>query len=96
MSDQTNSVQRNPRPGVTGTVVSDKMDKTIIVRRDVRVKHPLYGKYVRRSSKFVAHDEQNQARIGDEVELVQTRPLSKTKSWRLTRVVREAPRGENE
>ena len=80
---------------MVGVVVSDKMDKTIVVRRDVKVKHPLYKKYVRRSTKFVAHDEANQARSGDEVEIVQTRPLSKTKRWRLVRVLREAPRDEN-
>ncbi len=83
---------RSSRPEVTGTVISDKMDKTIVVRRDVKVKHPLYKKYVRRSTKFVAHDESNQARSGDEVEIVQTRPISKNKRWRLVRIVREAPR----
>ena len=96
MSDETNTDKRDTRPAVTGTVVSDKMDKTIIVRRDRRVKHPLYKKYVLRSSKFVAHDEQNKARTGDEVEIVQTRPMSKSKTWRLVRVVRETARGENE
>jgi len=94
-NETTNTAARNTRAGVVGTVISDKMDKTIVVRRDVRVKHPLYKKYVRRSTKFVAHDESNQARFGDEVELVQTRPLSKNKRWRLVRIVREAPRDEN-
>jgi len=96
VSDETNTAQRGSRAAVIGTVVSDKMDKTIVVRRDRKVKHPLYKKYVRRATKFIAHDEQNQARVGDEVEIVETRPLSKTKCWRLVRVVREAPRGESE
>ena len=99
MSDNDNNgaaKDRSTRPSVVGTVVSDAMEKTIVVRRDRRVKHPLYAKYVRRSTKLVAHDENNEARLGDEVEIVQTRPLSKTKRWRLTRVVRAAPRGEGE
>ena len=75
---------------VTGTVVSDRMDKTITVRDERLVKHPLYGKYVRRSTKYKAHDERNEAREGDRVEILFTRPVSKTKSWRLLRVLRRA------
>ena len=75
---------------VTGTVVSDKMDKTITVKDERLVKHPRYGKYVRRSTKYKAHDERNEARAGDKVEILFTRPQSKTKSWRLLRVVRRA------
>lgn len=88
------ATERSSRPAVIGTVVSDKMDKTIVVSRDRKVLHPLYKKYVRRSTRLVAHDAENVARAGDEVEIVETRPLSKTKRWRLVRVLREAPRGE--
>lgn len=85
--------ERNRRQTVIGTVVSDKMTKTIVVERERRVKHPLYKKYMRRTTRLVAHDAEDTARIGDEVELAQTRPLSKTKNWRLVRVVRRAPTG---
>ena len=97
MSNENNeatTAERNTRPVVIGTVVSDKMDKTIVVRRDRKVLHPLYKKYVRRSTRFTAHDADNAAHTGDEVEIVQTRPISKTKRWRLVRVLREAPRGD--
>ena len=80
----------NERPSmrtVQGTVVSDKMDKTITVREERLVKHPLYGKYVRRSTSYKAHDERNEAVAGDRVEIVATRPISKSKHWRLLRVV---------
>ncbi|MDR1296167.1 MAG: 30S ribosomal protein S17 [Deltaproteobacteria bacterium] len=72
---------------MTGVVVSDKMDKTVVVLVSRLVKHPVYKKYVRRSSKFMAHDELNAARMGDTVEIVQSRPLSRLKRWRLIRVV---------
>jgi len=75
---------------VTGTVVSDKMDKTITVREERMVKHPLYGKYVRRATVYKAHDETNQAETGDRVEILSTRPISKSKHWRLLRVVSKA------
>ena len=88
------TAERHGRPTVIGTVVSDKMDKTIIVSRDRKVLHPLYKKYVRRSTRFVAHDAENTAHAGDEVEIVEIRPMSKTKRWRLVRVLREAPRGD--
>ena len=77
--------ERNQRKVREGLVVSDKMDKTIVVRRDRKVLHPLYKKYVRRSTRFTAHDADNAAHTGDEVEIVQTRPISKTKRWRLVR-----------
>jgi small subunit ribosomal protein S17 len=93
-NNETTAVSRASRPVVTGTVVSDKMEKTIVVRRDRKVLHPLYKKYVRRSTRFTAHDADNTAHMGDEVEIVQTRPISKTKRWRLVRVLREAPRGD--
>jgi small subunit ribosomal protein S17 len=83
--------QTEPRPRRevrrTGIVVSDRMAKTIVVRVDRKVLHPVYKKFMRRSSKLVAHDEQRQAKIGDTVELVFTRPLSRTKRWRLERVI---------
>jgi len=71
---------------VHGTVVSDKMQKTIVVRAERRVKHPKYGKYIKRYTTYRAHDEDEVANVGDQVELAFTRPLSKTKCWRLVRV----------
>ena len=73
-----------------GRVISDKMDKTITVLIERRVKHPIYGKYVKRSTKLHAHDETNQCRIGDTVSIRETRPLSKTKAWALVEVVERA------
>ncbi len=93
-ADQARTADRGSRSAVMGIVVSAKMDKTIIVRRDRKVLHPLYKKYVRRSTRYVAHDEANTAHLGDEVEIVETRPISKTKRWRLVNVLREAPRGD--
>jgi len=72
---------------LTGFVVSDKMDKTISVLIERRVKHPIYGKYVKRSTKLHAHDENNECRTGDKVTIRETRPQSKTKSWALVEVV---------
>jgi small subunit ribosomal protein S17 len=72
---------------MTGVVVSDKMDKTVVVLVNRLIKHPVYKKYVRRRAKFMAHDEQNSARMGDTVEIIQSRPLSRLKRWRLTRIV---------
>ena len=89
---------RTPKITVIGTVVSDKMQKTIAVREDRLVRHARYGKFLKRSTVYKAHDEQEQAEVGDEVEIAFARRLSKTKSWRLVRVVRrgkaEAVRGE--
>jgi small subunit ribosomal protein S17 len=73
-----------------GVVVSDKMDKTVVVRVERLMKHPQYHKTIRRSNKFKAHDEQNACREGDIVEIVETRPLSKDKRWRVTNIVRKA------
>ena len=73
-----------------GQVVSDKMDKTITVEIRNRVKHPLYGKIMNRTEKFKAHDEQNEAGIGDTVRIMETRPLSKDKRWRLVEIVEKA------
>ena len=72
---------------VTGKVVSDKMDKTITVAIERRVKHPIYGKFVKKTTKFHAHDEKNECSIGDTVKIMESRPLSKTKRWRLVEVV---------
>lgn len=73
-----------------GTVVSDRMDKTIVVKVETRMPHPLYGKIVRRSRKYHAHDEENQCRVGDVVRIMETRPLSRTKRWRLVEIVEKA------
>lgn len=73
-----------------GTVVSDKMDKTIVVKVETRMPHPLYGKIVSRSKKYKAHDEENQCRVGDVVKIMETRPLSRTKRWRLLEIVERA------
>ena len=81
---------RNDRKVREGLVVSDKMDKTIVVEVEDRVKHGLYGKVLRRSSKLKAHDETNSAGIGDRVQIMETRPLSATKRWRLVSVVEKA------
>lgn len=75
---------------LTGTVTSDKMDKTVTVLVERRVKHPLYGKYVVESKKYHAHDEANECGVGDKVEIAETRPLSKTKSWKVTCILEKA------
>jgi len=75
---------------LVGRVVSDKMDKTVTVRVERRVKHPVYGKYVVRTTKYHAHDETNQVNEGDLVEIAETRPISKTKTWIVKRVVQQA------
>ena len=85
MNDQA-KVQR----ALTGKVVSDKMDKTVSVLIERRVKHPLYGKIIRRSKKYLAHDEINQAKVGDIVEIRESRPFSKNKTWVVTRVLQVA------
>ena len=82
--------ERNQRKVREGLVVSDKMDKTIVVAVEDRVKHALYGKVMRRTSKLKAHDEQNQCGIGDRVLIMETRPLSATKRWRLIEVLEKA------
>ena len=79
-----------PKRTLQGVVVSDKQAKTIVVRVDRRFTHPIYKKTIRRSKNYHAHDENNEARIGDVVEVMQTRPLSSLKRWRLVRVVQKA------
>ncbi|GMQ63265.1 30S ribosomal protein S17 [Vallitalea maricola] len=82
--------ERNLRKVRTGRVVSDKMDKTVVVAVENNVKHPLYGKVVKRTYKLKAHDEKNECGIGDRVRVMETRPLSKDKRWRLVEIVEKA------
>jgi small subunit ribosomal protein S17 len=81
---------RGRRKVRTGVVVSDKMDKTVLVRIDRKMRHPLYRKTVARSNKLAAHDETNEAHVGDTVRVMETRPLSKTKRWRVVEIVQRA------
>ena len=81
---------RNLRKQKIGVVVSDKMNKTIAVKVERRLMHPLYGKFVKRSKKFFAHDEENTCKIGDKVRIMETRPISKNKSWRLVEIIERA------
>ncbi len=83
--------ERKSRKTRIGIVVSDKMEKTIVVRVETRVAHPLYGKIIRSSKKFKAHDENNEAHMGDKVLIAETRPLSKDKRWRLQQILEKAP-----
>ena len=85
-----NKSERNLRKERIGVVVSDKMQKTIVVKIDESVKHPKYGKIMRRSVKFKAHDEKNECGIGDKVRIMETRPLSKDKRWRLVEILEKA------
>ena len=78
------------RASKVGVVVSDKADKTVVVRVDRIVRHKMYKRYVRKAAKFMAHDEQNSAKVGDTVEIVESRPLSARKRWRLRRIVKRA------
>jgi len=82
--------ERNLRKTMVGTVVSDKMDKTIVVAVETRVKHPIYKKTVKRTYKLKAHDEENACKVGDTVKVMETRPLSKDKRWRLVEIVEKA------
>lgn len=82
--------KRNLRKERIGIVTSDKMDKSVVVTVERKVKHPKYGKFVKKTTKFVAHDEKNDSHIGDTVRIMETRPLSKTKNWRLVEVIERA------
>ena len=82
--------ERNLRKTRTGTVVSDKMDKTVVVAIEDNVRHPLYKKIVKRTVKLKAHDENNECRVGDRVEVMETRHLSKDKCWRVTNIIERA------
>jgi len=88
----TETTERGKRKVMTGTVVSDKMQKTIVVSIERLVKHATYGKYVRRRNKFKVHDEKNEAKVGDVVRFMETRPLSKDKRWRLLDFVQRVER----
>ncbi|MFO7965136.1 MAG: 30S ribosomal protein S17 [Desulfobacterales bacterium] len=82
--------ERGKKRQVIGTIVSNKMDKTVIVLVERMVKHPMYRKYIRRRSKFAAHDESNSCNIGDKVKITESRPLSRTKRWRVSEIVGKA------
>ena len=83
-------MERNLRKERIGVVVSNKMEKTIVVAVARKVKHPIYGKFVNKTKKYHAHDEKNECNVGDTVRLVETRPLSKTKRWRLVEIIEKA------
>lgn len=91
MAEETKAeVQRNLRKERIGVVTSTKMDKSISVVVERKIKHPMYGKFVKKTTKFMAHDETNDAKEGDTVRIVETRPISKSKNWRLAEVVERA------
>lgn len=90
MSEETTTIVRGRKKSRIGIVTSDKMDKTITVAVLRKVKHPLYGKFVKKTSKFAAHDEKNECGIGDTVRITETRPLSKNKTWRLVEIIEKA------
>lgn len=83
-------MDRGRRKSITGIVSSDKMDKSRVIVVERRVKHPLYKKYVKKTSKFMAHDEKNESHIGDTVRITETRPLSRRKRWRLVEIIEKA------
>ncbi|MDY6372671.1 MAG: 30S ribosomal protein S17 [Bacteroidales bacterium] len=83
-------MERNLRKERIGVVVSNKMEKSIVILVERKVKHPKYGKFVKKSTKFMAHDEKNEANIGDTVRIMETRPLSRNKCWRLVEVIEKA------
>lgn len=83
-------MERNLRKERIGVVTSDKMDKSIVVSVEIREKHPMYGKFVKKTTKFMAHDEKGESGIGDTVRIMETRPMSKNKNWRLVEVVEKA------
>jgi len=82
--------KRNLRKERIGVVVSDKMNKSIVVAVNRKIKHPIYGKFIKKSTKFIAHDENNECNIGDTVRIMETRPLSKMKNWRLVEIIERA------
>ncbi|MEO0254056.1 MAG: 30S ribosomal protein S17 [candidate division WOR-3 bacterium] len=87
---------KGKRKEFTGIVVSDKMDKTVVVLVERRVRHPLYKKEIKKRKKFYAHDEKNECKIGDKVRIMETRPLSKLKRWRVVEIIERAPGFEEE
>jgi len=82
--------KRNLRKSLTGYVSSDKMDKTVVVAVERKMRHPVYGKYIKKTSKFKAHDGKNECDTGDLVKIMETRPLSKTKRWRVVEIIEKA------
>ena len=90
MTNASRSATRGSRKTRVGLVVSDKMQKTVVVAVERRVPHPVYGKMVTRTSKFKAHDEENTSKVGDRVRIMETRPLSKDKRWRVVEIVERA------
>jgi small subunit ribosomal protein S17 len=88
--ENTNTIVRGYRKTRTGIVVSDKMDKTVVVAVRTKVRHPLYGKMVNKTTKFKAHDENNECGVGDTVRIMETRPLSKDKRWRVVEIIEKA------
>ena len=84
-------MERNLRKTRTGVVVSDKMDKTVVVAIEEYTKHPVYSKVIKRTKKYKAHDEENTCQTGDKVKIMETRPLSKEKCWRVVQVIEKAP-----
>ena len=88
--EQTTATERSARKVRTGVVVSDKMDKTVVVRIDRSMRHALYGKTIQRSTKLSAHDETNDVHVGDTVRVMETRPVSKSKRWRVVEIVERA------
>jgi len=90
MEENTNTIVRGYRKTRTGIVVSDKMDKTVVVAVRTKVRHPLYGKMVNKTTRFKAHDENNECGVGDTVRIMETRPLSKDKRWRIVEIIEKA------
>ncbi|MDH7526163.1 MAG: 30S ribosomal protein S17 [Peptococcaceae bacterium] len=84
-------MERNKRKTITGIVVSDKMDKTVVVAVENYAQHPVYKKIIKRTRKYKAHDEKNECKTGDRVKLMETRPLSKEKRWRVVQIIEKAP-----
>jgi small subunit ribosomal protein S17 len=91
MSEENKAAEEKSRRTVIGRVVSDKMDKTVSVAIERLIKHPVYGKYIRRTSKLMAHDETNECKTGDRVTISECRPIAKNKAWRVVEVVERAP-----
>jgi small subunit ribosomal protein S17 len=90
MENTTEEIKRGLRKERTGIVVSNKMDKSIVVAVERKVKHPIYGKFIKKTTRFMAHDEKNESGVGDLVLITETRPLSKNKCWRLKQVIEKA------
>jgi len=91
MSEEVKEAAKTSGRSVTGRVISDKMDKTISVSVERLIKHPVYGKYIRRTTKVMAHDESNECKAGDKVTIAECKPMSKNKAWQVVEVVERAP-----